>query len=139
DPQRRGRELQPALLVAEPDRDVALDLAHAAELVDEVHVPGGAAELAVGGRPQADVLLHLDDLADLLVLDAAQLVRVDAPRGVVLAGLQGPLRGQQPADVIGAARWAGPECHVALPQATAWVMCAVVAYHLLQWGRNGAV
>ena len=30
----------------------------AVERVDEVHVPGGAAELAVGRRLQADVVLH---------------------------------------------------------------------------------
>jgi hypothetical protein len=52
----------------------------AAELVDEVHVPGGAAELAVGRRPQPTVLLLAHDVADRLVLDAAQLVGVDAAR-----------------------------------------------------------
>ena len=50
----------------------------AAELVDEVHVPRGAAELAVGGRLQPDLLLLAHDVADRLVLDAAQLVGVDA-------------------------------------------------------------
>ena len=45
-------------------------LLDAAELVDEVHVPGRAAELAVGGRAQADVLLQLDRVADRVVLDA---------------------------------------------------------------------
>ena len=62
--------------VAELDLDVARrPSAIAAELVDEVHVPGGAAELAVGRALQPDVALHLDDVADRVVLDRAQLAR----------------------------------------------------------------
>ena len=79
DVQRRGRELDVALLVVELHGDVAGFLRDAVELVDEVHVPGRAAELAVGRCLQADVLLLADDLADRLVLDLAQRVGVDAP------------------------------------------------------------
>ena len=52
----------------------------AAELVDEVHVPRAAAELAVGRDLEADVLLHPHRVADRLVLDGAQLVGVDRAR-----------------------------------------------------------
>ena len=57
-----------------PDRhrDVGLD---AAELLEEVDVEVGAAELAVGDALQADVFLELDDLGDRVVLDRAQLRR----------------------------------------------------------------
>ena len=63
------RELDLAVLVHELDRDVSGLVRDPVELVDEVHVPGGAAELAVRGRAQADLLLHPDRLADRLVLD----------------------------------------------------------------------
>ena len=76
----------------------------AAELVDEVHVPGRAAELAVGDVLQADVLLQRDDVADRRVLDRAQLVVVDAAGRVVLAGLEQLGRAQQAADVVGPER-----------------------------------
>ena len=66
-----GRELDVALGVVELDRQVARRLGDAVERVDEVHVPGGAAELAVGDRLQPDLLLHAHDVADRLVLDRA--------------------------------------------------------------------
>ena len=49
-------------------------LVDAAELVDEVHVPGRTAELAVGRGPQADVFLHPYDVGDGRVLDGAQVI-----------------------------------------------------------------
>ena len=85
DAHRGRRELDVALGVVELDRQVAGRLLDAVELVDEVHVPRGAAELAVGGRLQADVLLHAHHVADRVVLDRAQLVGVDPALGVVLA------------------------------------------------------
>jgi hypothetical protein len=102
--QRRGRELDLAVLVEEFDRDVAGLLADPVELVDEVHVPGGAAELAVGRRAEADLLLPADGLADRVVLDAAQLGGVDPPGGEVVARLQQLRRPQQAADVVGPER-----------------------------------
>jgi hypothetical protein len=44
-------------------------------------VPGGASELAVGGRAKADLFLLAHDLPDRLVFDATKLVGVD-PAGV---------------------------------------------------------
>ena len=74
----------PALLVAHLHGQLFVGLVDAVDLVDEVHVPRGAAELAVGGGLQADLLLHAHHVADGLVLDGAQLVggagRLGAPR-----------------------------------------------------------
>ena len=101
----REHRLEVALVAVELDREAFLRMPHdAAELVDEVHVPGGAAELAVGGHAQPDVLLHLHGFADRLVLDRTQLVAVDAPRGVVLAGLKQRRWAEQAAHVVGAKR-----------------------------------
>ena len=97
--------------VAELHGQVAGGLGHAAEGVDEVHVPGGAAELAVGGRLEADLLLHRDRAGDLLVLDRRQVSRGDPARGEVVTGLQQPLGAEQAADVVGAERGAGPAGH----------------------------
>jgi hypothetical protein len=65
-------------------------------------VPRRTPELAVGRRLQADVLLLADDVTDRLVLDAAQLVVVDAAGGVVRARLHQLRRPEQAADVVGA-------------------------------------
>jgi hypothetical protein len=64
-------------------------------------VPRGAAELAVGGRTEADALLHRDGVADRCVLDGAQLVGVDLTAREALAGSQQGRRAQQAPDVIG--------------------------------------
>src|SRR5581483_488760 len=95
----------------ELDGDVAGLLRDPVELVDEVHVPRRAAELAVGRRLQPDLLLLPHDLADRLVLDAPQLVVVDAAGGVVLARLQEPLRAKQAAHVVGPERRGRSPCH----------------------------
>ena len=79
------------------------------QALEEVEMPPGAPELAVGGRLQADRLLAGDDLADLRILDAAQRLGGD------LAGLTARARfletrsAQQAADHIGAERRQG--CH----------------------------
>ena len=104
DVQRRGRELDVALLVVELDGDVAGFLRDAVELVDEVHVPRLAAELAVGRGLQADLLLLAHDLADRVVFDRAQRRRVDATVREVVARLQELRRAEQAADVVGAER-----------------------------------
>ena len=70
-----------------------------------------APELAVGHGPQADLLLHPDGVADRVVLDRAELLRGDAPRGRVLPRAQQRRRAEQAADVVGAERWLGADCH----------------------------
>jgi hypothetical protein len=102
--QRRGREVEVALGVAEVHADLLVGPAYAAELVDEVHVPGRTPELPVGGRPQADVALHADDVPDRLVLDSAEFLGGDRSRRVIGAGAQQLGRAQQAADVVGPER-----------------------------------
>src|SRR5262249_38978870 len=104
-----------ALLVVELDLDLAGLFRDPVELVDEVHVPRGAAELAVGGGLQPDLLLLPHDLADRIVLDAAKLRRVDAAGSEVVASLQELGGTQQAADVVGAERWLRPLAHARYP------------------------
>ncbi len=78
-----------------------------AELEDEVHVPRLAAELAVGRGPQADALLHADDIRDGGVLDRAELGRRDQPGGVLLSRPVHLGGSQQAADVVGPERRRG--------------------------------
>ena len=92
------------LLVAHLDAEVVVALPDATELVDEVHVPRGAAELTVGRGLEPDVLLHPHDVADRVVLDRAQLRRGDTPRGGFLASAEHRLRAEQAADVVGSKR-----------------------------------
>ena len=88
---QRGRgEVEVAVGVAEVHLDLLVGLAHAVELVDEVHVPRRAPELAVGRGLQPDVLLHAHDVADRVVLDGPQLVERDRS---VRRGRRGPRAG----------------------------------------------
>ena len=73
DLQRGGSEFDHALLVAKLNLHVVLHLGRAAHLVQKIHVPGGAAELAVGDSFQAQVLLLANDVADRLIFNAAQV------------------------------------------------------------------
>ena len=73
----------------------------AAQLVDEVHVPGVAAELPVGRRAEAEVLLEGDDLADGVVFSRAEAVGVDATGREVVTGLYEVSGAQQATDVLG--------------------------------------
>jgi len=61
-------------VVVEHASQVLFGLLHAADLVYEVHVPGGPPELAAGDRTQADVLLHPDRVANRDVLDGPQVI-----------------------------------------------------------------
>ncbi len=67
-------------------------------------MPGGAPQLAVGRRAEAYLLLSPDDLADGLVLERAQLARLEAPGCLVGASLHQLGRPQEAADMIGAIR-----------------------------------
>ena len=69
---------------------------------EEVEVPPGSAELAVGGELQADLLLLPDDLLDLLVLDPLELVRRDLALLALGARFLQRCGAQQAADFVGA-------------------------------------
>src|SRR3989442_12030903 len=84
--------------------ELVLGQLDAVEAVDEVDVPPVAAELAVGDRLQADVLLQLDDAPDVLVLGLAQLFSRDFAFFPLRADLVQFTRAQQAADMVGAER-----------------------------------
>src|ERR1019366_10611161 len=69
DSQRCRGELDVALLVMKLNLEVILNLGRTTQLIQEIHVPRGAPELAVGNALQPDVFLHLHDVADRSVLD----------------------------------------------------------------------
>ena len=69
---------------------------------EEVEVPPGAAELAVGDELEADRLLLGDQLADLLVLHGGELRGRDGALGVFGARLLERRGAQQAADHVGA-------------------------------------
>ena len=100
----RRREVEVARLVVEVDPERLLRSDDAAQLVDEIHVPGGAPELAVRRGAQAGLLLHLHRLADRLVLDLAEPLPGKAPVRDCRARFEKLLRPEEAADVIGAKR-----------------------------------
>ena len=100
-----GSEFDHALLVAELSFHVVLHLGRATHLVQEIHVPGGAAELAVGDTFQSQIFLLADDFADGLIFNTAQIGRSDASALFVFAGLEQLWRTEQAAHVIGAEGW----------------------------------
>src|SRR5690606_36458843 len=106
-PQRGRGELDVPGLVVEPHLDLLVGRADPAEPVDEVHVPGRAAELPVGGRPQPRLALHAHDVADRGVLDRGEPGGVDAALRVVLPRGEELGRTQQAADVVGPERRRG--------------------------------
>ena len=90
-------------------------LLDAVEAPEEIEMPPGAAEFAVGDRLQAGIFLLLDDVLDLAVFHRFQFVCRDLALGAALARLfqrRGP---QQAADVIGAERRFGSLHDVTFP------------------------
>ena len=120
DPHRRRLPGDRPVLVVELDLDALLGVGDPAERVDEVHVPRRAAELAVGGRLQADLLLLAHDVADGVVLDGAQLVGAQAPGGVLVSRARELGGSQERADVVGAERGAGPGGHAVSSSSDRW-------------------
>jgi hypothetical protein len=84
-------------------RALELDLAlaqigfDAVELAEEVVIPEGAAELAVGDRREADAFLLPDDVLDLAVFDRRERVAGISPRSrLARASLRGAGRNRLP-------------------------------------------
>ncbi len=104
----------PSLRVVTPAKatprvhDVLVD---AVEAPEEIEMPPGAAEFAVGDRLQADVLLLFDDAFDLAILDRFQRIGIDFAFGAPLARFFQRGRSQQAADMIGAERRLGALRH----------------------------
>src|SRR5262249_39416577 len=76
----------------------------AVEAPEEVEVPPGATELAIGDGLEPHLLLLLDHAFDLAVLERLERRRVDLALGVLFARLLERGRTQQAADVVGAER-----------------------------------
>ncbi len=76
----------------------------AVEQAEEIEMPPGAAELAVGGELEADLLLLPDDLLDLAVLDLAQFVGAYLARLALRPRLLDRRGAQDAADMVGAER-----------------------------------
>jgi hypothetical protein len=74
----------------------------AVEMFEEIVVPEGAAELAVGGVLEADRFLLADDLEDFLVLDLAQAFGGKRAGFAFLAGVLQAGCAEQAADMVGA-------------------------------------
>ena len=83
---------------------IGLDGGDPVEVLEEIEVPEGAAELAVGDRLQADLLLPLDESADLPVLHLLERAVRDFAAAMFLARVLEKLRAQEAADHVGAER-----------------------------------
>ena len=105
DVQGSGGEFDHALIIAELHFHVVLHLGRAAHLVEEIHVPGSAAELAVGDPFQAQIFLPADNVADGLVFNAAQVGFADAAVLFIFASFEQLWRAKQAADMVGAEGW----------------------------------
>jgi hypothetical protein len=104
DPVRRRAERHRSGLVLELDMQLPVAVDHAADLIEEIHVPRAAAHLAVGDPAQPERRLAPHRRGDRLVLDGAQFRRGEPPRLMLLPRLQQLRRAQQAADMIGAER-----------------------------------
>src|SRR5215472_10575946 len=104
DPEARGHELEIAFLGMEARLHARRHHGDVGELLEEIEVPEGAAELAVGRALEAHVLLQLHDLSDALVLDLAERCRVDLATLLLLARVQQAPRTEQAPDMIGSER-----------------------------------
>ena len=112
DAQRGRLEVEVAALVVEVHGQLLVGRVDALELVDEVHVPRRAPELAVGRRTHSCLALERDDVADGGVLDLAQPVVVELARPVSGPGVEEVGRPEQAPDVVGAERRKRSGCHV---------------------------
>ncbi len=81
------------------DVQIGVDAVKPAE---KIEMPPGAAEFAVGGELQTDLLLLGDDLLDLAVLDGLKCGGVDLGLGEFGARLLQRRGAQKTADVVGA-------------------------------------
>jgi len=103
-PVRRRREFERAGLVLELDVEEPVGLGDPADLVQKIHVPRGAAELAVGDPLEAELGLHIGGPADAIILDPAQRLGGDPALLMLGPRRQQRRRPQQAADMIGAER-----------------------------------
>jgi len=104
DAQCRGLEVEVTGLVVEVHRQLLVGRVDALELVDEVHVPRRAAELAVGRGTQTRVALEGHRVADRPVFGRPQPCIVEIAGPVPGSSLEERRWAQQAADVVGPER-----------------------------------
>jgi hypothetical protein len=109
----RRRKFHVALRRVELHRDTAFGL-DPCELFEEVDMEIRAPELAVGDSGQAGVLLEVDDVANRRVLGHAQLRLRDFAFGAAVARGEELGGTKEAADVVGAKRRRGTQCHVTI-------------------------
>src|SRR5262249_5088545 len=99
-----AQPLRLGLHAAELDALLGLVNLDAVEHAEKVEVPPGAAELAVGCKLKAELLLFLDDLFDLTVLDRLELGGGDGALFALGARFLERRRAQEAADMVGTER-----------------------------------
>ena len=108
----------PRLHALELDAVVDLVDLDAVEHAEEIEMPPGAAEFAVGRELEPDLFLLLDDLLDLAVLDRRERCRGDLALLALGARFLQRRGAQQAADHVGAKRrlgshhWGVPPCKI---------------------------
>ena len=104
----------PGFHAGELDARIGMIEFAAGQLGEEVEVPPGAAEFAVGGELQPDRRLLVHHLLDFHVLDLLEVVGADLALLEFGAGFLDLLRAQETADFVGAKRRPGP-LHLVTP------------------------
>ena len=99
-----AQALRLGLHAAELNALVGIVNLDAVEHAEEIEVPPGAAELAVGRELETQLLLLLDDLFDLTILDGLELGRRDRTLFALGARLLQRSGTQEAADMIGTER-----------------------------------
>src|SRR5664279_1067610 len=100
---------------------------------EEIEMPPGAAEFAVGRELEPDLGLFLDDLLDLAVFHRPERVGFDFALGEFGARLLQWRGAQQAADHVGAERRRGTLGHVMLPDSTPFVPAKAGTQRLLSY------
>ena len=107
DDAHHGRgEIDIATFAVKADGNAALDL-DAFQLLEEVDMEIGAAELAVGNALEPEIFLESDDIANRLVFDHSLRVAIDLCALVPIARVEQSFGSKEAADVIGTERWGG--------------------------------
>src|ERR1700741_3292235 len=96
-----AHRIMPGLDAGELDAGLRVKQLAAGQLGEEIEMPPGAAELAVGRKLEADRGLLVHDLLDFQVLDLAQIIRRDLALLPLGARLLDLLRPEQAADLVG--------------------------------------
>src|SRR6516162_4309285 len=96
--------IMPGLRARKLDADVGVKQLAAGQMAEEVEVPPGTAELAIGRKLQADRGLFFYRLLDLHILDLAQVVGRNLALLASCARLFDRRWPEQAADLVGAER-----------------------------------